>query len=120
MDTRMDRLPWQDAVAFLAGLATLLAPELWADDAGKQPMMVLGTLLAVAGLYAVLGATGPSAWAMTAFAALIFVSPWAFAFTGADAAAWTAWIAGGVATIVGLWTATQPRLAAAPRERARV
>jgi hypothetical protein len=105
----MGNYSWQDGVAFVAGLAALLAPELWADDAGKQPLMVLGALLALAGLYALLAAAGPSAWTTTAFAVLIFVSPWAFGFTGQDAAAWTAWIAGGVAAIVGLWSATQAR-----------
>ncbi|TDD69007.1 SPW repeat protein [Actinomadura rubrisoli] len=105
----MDRFAWQDGVAFLAGLAALLAPKLWADDAGEQPLMVLGALLAVAGLYALLGAVGPTAWTATAFALLIFVSPWAFGFDGEDAAAWTAWIAGGVATIVGVWGALQAR-----------
>ncbi|MEV5830830.1 SPW repeat protein [Spirillospora sp. NPDC052242] len=105
----MDKFAWQDGVAFVAGLVALLAPNLWADDAGEQPLMVLGALLALAGLYALLGAAGPSAWTATAFALLIFVSPWAFGFTGADAAAWTAWIVGAVATIVGLWGATQAR-----------
>lgn len=105
----MGNFSWQHGVAFLAGLAALLAPGLWADDAGKQPLMVLGTLLALAGLYALLSAAGPTAWTATAFAALIFVSPWAFGFTGSHAGAWTAWIAGGVATIVGVWGATQVR-----------
>lgn len=103
----MDRFAWEDVVAFVAGLAALLAPELWADNVGKQPLMVLGALLALAGLYALLGSAGPTAWTRTAFAVLVFVSPWAFDFTGTAAAAWTAWIAGGVAAIVGLWTATQ-------------
>lgn len=103
----MDRFAWQDAVAFVAGLAALLAPELWTDGGGQQPLMVLGALLALAGLYALLGSAGPSAWTRTAFAVLLFVSPWAFGFTGDGAAAWTAWITGGVAAIVGLWMATQ-------------
>ncbi|WP_433337983.1 SPW repeat protein [Spirillospora sp. CA-294931] len=103
----MGKFAWQDGVALVAGLAALLAPPLWADDAGEQPLMVLGALLALAGLYSLLGAAGPSAWTATAFALLIFVSPWAFGFTGEDAAAWTAWIAGGVAAIVGVWGATQ-------------
>ncbi|MBA9006218.1 MULTISPECIES: SPW repeat protein [Thermomonospora] len=107
----MGRFAWQDAVAFVAGLAAALAPELWADDAGRQPLMVLGALLALAGLYALLGAAGPSAWTTTAFAVLVFVSPWAFGFTGEGAAAWTAWLAGGAATAVGLWTAAQPAVA---------
>jgi hypothetical protein len=105
----MGNFSWQDGVAFVAGLAALLAPGLWADNAGKQPLMVLGALLALAGLYALLSAAGPSTWTATAFAVLIFISPWAFGFTGENAAAWTAWIAGGVAAIVGVWGATQAR-----------
>ena len=72
-------------------------------------LVISCALLALAGLYALLGAPGPSAWTATAFALLIFVSPWAFGFTGADAAAWTAWIVGAVATIVGVWGATRAR-----------
>ena len=105
----MGKFSWEPAVAFLAGLAALLAPDLWADSAGRTPLMVLGALLALAGLYALVGVAGPSAWTATAFAVLVFVSPWAFSFTGKSAAAWTAWIAGGLAAIVGLWAANQAR-----------
>jgi SPW repeat len=66
-------------------------------------------LLALAGLYSLVGVSGPPAWTATAFAVLVFVSPWAFSFTGKGAAAWTAWIAGGLAAIVGLWAANQAR-----------
>lgn len=99
---------YEAAVAFLAGLAALLAPDLWADGAGRVPLMVLGVLLALAGLYGLLGAPGPGAWTATAFAALLFVSPWAWQFTNHDGAAWTAWIAGGAAVIVALYTALRP------------
>lgn len=109
----MGKYSWQHGVAFLAGLAALLAPGLWANNAGEEPLMVLGTLLALAGLYALLSAAGPTAWTATAFAALVFVSPWAFGFDNSSAAAWTAWIAGGVATIVGVWDATKARSASA-------
>ena len=102
------KFPYEAAVAFLAGLAALLAPDLWADGAGRVPLMVLGALLGLAGLHALLGAAGPSAWTAAAFAVLLFVSPWAWQFTGEDAAAWTAWIAGGIAAIVALYTAYAP------------
>ncbi|GAA3231496.1 SPW repeat protein [Actinocorallia longicatena] len=98
---------YEAAVAFLAGLAALLAPDLWTDGAGRQPLMVLGVLLLLAGLYALLGAAGPTAWTATAFAALLFVAPWAWQFTGDNGAAWTAWIAGGVAAIVALYGTTR-------------
>jgi len=92
------------AVAFLAGLAALLAPDLWADGAGRGPLMVLGVLLLTAGVYGLLGASGPSGWTTTAFAVLLFTAPWIWQFTGQDGAAWTAWIAGGAAVIVALYT----------------
>ncbi|MCD0453661.1 SPW repeat protein [Actinocorallia sp. API 0066] len=91
------------AVAFVAGLAALLAPDLWADGAGREPLFVLGALLALVGAFGLLGKAGPSEWTATAFAVLLFVAPWAWQFTGSDAAAWTAWIAGAVTVIVGLY-----------------
>lgn len=109
----MGKYPLEGAVAFVAGLAALLAPEVWGDKAGLMPLMVLGALLALSGLYALASAAGASAWATTAFAVLIFVSPWAFAFDGSHKSAWTAWIAGGVAAIVGLWAANQARSSSA-------
>ncbi|GAB3677501.1 hypothetical protein GCM10027589_47720 [Actinocorallia lasiicapitis] len=98
---------YEAAVAFVAGLAALLAPDLWADGAGREPLMVLGVLLLLSGLYALLGAAGPTAWTAAAFAALLFVAPWAWQFTGDDAASWTAWIAGGAAVIVALYGTTK-------------
>ncbi|MEV5575374.1 SPW repeat protein [Spirillospora sp. NPDC052269] len=107
----MDKLAWEDAVVFVAGLVALVAPSLWADGDGRLPMMVLGAVLLVAGLFPLLGGTGPTTWAATAFALLLFVSPWAWEFDRQHSAAWTAWIAGGVATIVGLWAAYRTRTA---------
>jgi hypothetical protein len=105
----MGKYSLEGAVALVAGLAALLAPELWGDKAGLMPLMVLGALLALSGLYALASVAGVSDWTTTAFAVLIFVSPWAFAYDGSNKSAWTAWIAGGLATIVGLWTAYQAR-----------
>ncbi|MFC5187776.1 SPW repeat domain-containing protein [Actinomadura harenae] len=107
----MGKLAWEDAVTFVAGLAALVAPDLWANGYGRLPLMVLGALLLVAGLFPLLGAAGAAAWTTTALALLLFVSPWAWQFDGQRAAAWTAWIAGGVAAIVGLWVAFRTRTA---------
>ncbi|MFC4914066.1 SPW repeat protein [Actinomadura gamaensis] len=109
----MGKFAWEDAVAFAAGLAALVAPDLWTDGYGRLPLMVLGALLLVAGLFPLLGTPGATAWTTTAFALLIFISPWAWQYDGRHAAAWTAWIAGGVATIVGLWVAYRTRAARA-------
>ncbi|WP_026415359.1 SPW repeat protein [Actinomadura oligospora] len=105
----MGKLAWEDAVAFVAGLAALVAPDLWTDGDARLPLMVLGALLLVAGLFPLLGSVGPAVWTTTTFALLLFVSPWAWEFTDGRAAAWTAWIAGGAATIVGLWVAYRTR-----------
>jgi hypothetical protein len=100
-----------DVVALVAGVVAVLAGFTWASDAAgaRQPLFILGALLVVAGLWALLGAGGPSSWVTAAFGALLFVSPWAFGFDGDGAAAWTAWIAGAATVIVGLWTALQVR-----------
>ncbi|GII77110.1 hypothetical protein Sru01_20920 [Sphaerisporangium rufum] len=102
---------WADVVAFLAGLAAVLAPFVWATGtaAAVQPLLVLGALLLVSALWSLLGAGGASSWVTAAFGALLFLSPWAFGFDGSGAAALTAWIAGAVTVIVGLWTALQTR-----------
>jgi len=96
-------------VAFVAAavvLALVDGPEgRWA----ALHLFLLGALLTVSGLWSLLGAGGASSWVTAAFGALLFVSPWAFGFTGDVAAAWTAWITGGVTVIVGLWTALQTR-----------
>jgi hypothetical protein len=102
---------WAYVVAFLAGAAAVLAPFIWASgtSAAAQPLLLLGALLLVSALWSLLGAGGASSWVTTAFGALLFLSPWAYGFDGAGAAAWTAWIAGAVTVIVGLWTALQTR-----------
>ncbi|GII64006.1 hypothetical protein Skr01_40910 [Sphaerisporangium krabiense] len=103
---------WADVVAFLAGAAAVLAPFLWADGtrAAAQPLLLVGGLLLISALWSLLGAGGASSWVTAAFGALLFLSPFAFGFDGDGAAAWTAWIAGGVTVIVGLWTALQTRV----------
>ncbi|ADG89336.1 hypothetical protein TBS_33720 [Thermobispora bispora] len=100
-----------DIVALLAGLASVLAPFIWASDAAAatQPLLLLGALLVVSALWSLVGSGGASSWVTAAFAALLFVSPWAFGFDGDAAAAWTAWAAGAIALIVGFVTSLQAR-----------
>jgi hypothetical protein len=100
-----------DVVALIAGLVSVLAAFFWAGDvaAAGQPLLLLGALLVVSALWAILGAGGASSWVTAAFGALLFISPWAFGFDGSAAAAWTAWLAGGVTVVVGLLTALQAR-----------
>ncbi|MFC6082442.1 SPW repeat protein [Sphaerisporangium aureirubrum] len=101
-----------DVVAFVAGLVAVLAVFVWAGDVdgATLPLLVLGVLLLVSGLWGLLGAGGASAWVTAAFGALLVVSPWAYGFDGTASAAWTAWLAGAVTVIVGLWTALQNRV----------
>lgn len=100
-----------DLVALVAGLVAVAATFIWAAgaDAAAQPLLVLGALLVVSSLWSLLGAGGAGSWVTAAFGALLLVSPWAFGFADDVAAAWTAWITGGVTVIVGLWTAVQTR-----------
>ncbi|MEW9530208.1 SPW repeat protein [Microbispora sp. NPDC049125] len=99
-----------DIVALVAGLVAVLAPFFWVDaKTATQPLLILGALLLISGLWAVLGAGGASSWVTAAFGALLFVSPWAFGFDGDQAAAWTAWITGAVTVIAALLTVLQVR-----------
>ncbi|MGI8329722.1 serine/threonine-protein kinase [Actinomadura scrupuli] len=99
----------QGTLMAVGGLLVFLAPELWADETAQArlPFGVLGPLMALAGLYSVLGVRGLGAWGRTALGVLVNVSPWAFGFTGHSAAAWTAWAAGGLVVLAGLWEATR-------------
>ncbi|GAA1274548.1 hypothetical protein GCM10009677_29800 [Sphaerisporangium rubeum] len=106
-----------DVVAFLAGLVAVVAVFVWANGVADAalPLLALGVLLLISGLWGLLGAGGASLWVTAAFGALLVVSPWAFGFDGTQAAAWTAWLAGAVTVLVALWTSLQNRAATPTR-----
>ncbi|MFG1782700.1 SPW repeat protein [Rhodococcus oryzae] len=92
---------WQDWAAVVIGVVVALSP-LWMDtnDAAMWSMIVLGALVAVAGLAHMMSAEMPALpWAMGVLGVLMFLSPWVMGFADMAGAAWTSWI-GGVLTVL--------------------
>jgi hypothetical protein len=93
---------WEDWVAGLAGLYTVLA-TLWTRQGGGSTvwMIVLGLLLVAAAVVdlAMPGQPGVE-WAQLVVAVLLFLAPWFGGYADRTGAAWTSWIAGVIAAVV--------------------
>jgi membrane associated rhomboid family serine protease len=93
---------WQDWVAGLAGLYTVLA-TLWTRQGGASTalMIVFGLLLVAAAVVdlAMPGLPGVE-WAQLVLAVLLFLAPWFGAYADRTGAAWTSWIMGLIAAVV--------------------
>ncbi len=92
----------QDFVALIVGAYAVLSP-IWTTTTTRATwsLVVLGVV--VAGL-AVLSLARPGMIAdglIAVLGVLLVVSPWVMAFDGTRPMAWTAWIAGAVAFVVG-------------------
>ncbi len=97
---------WQDYVALLAGVVLALTP-IWFtpnETGGVWAMIVLGVVLAGSALWS-LQAPGAvaSEWVHAILGVLMFVAPWVLSYANEAGAAWSSWIIGLVAVIVGLW-----------------
>ncbi len=109
---------WQDWVVVALGVILFLAPFVFGETAqtvAASAAYVLGVLIALAGL---LNAASRQAGGLelipAVLAVILFVSPFAFGFTGITALAWAAWIIGVlVAVAVGSLFAMQSRRAMA-------
>ena len=102
---------WQDWVAVAAGLYVALSTIWTAHTGASVPLMlVLGVLLIAAGVWS-LAMPGLVAmeWIHVALGVLLFISPWVGNYASSAGAAWTSWIAGIVAVVVGL-LAVQPAM----------
>lgn len=95
---------WQDWFAVMIGVVTALSP-LWLDVSTRAAwtMVVLGVLIAAAGLWS-LAQPGSmtSEYAHVVLGALLFLAPWVMGYTGYSSASWTSWIAGVLAAMAGL------------------
>lgn len=73
-------------------------------------MIGCGVLLMASGIWNLMSPGQPVAeWVQMVLGALLFISPWLVGYTTHMGAAWTSWIAGGVALIVGV-LALQPSM----------
>ena len=95
---------WQDWVALVVGVLTLLSPIVVATStAALWTLIVFGVLIAVAALWS-LAQPGSvaSEYVHAVLGVLLFISPWVFGYAGMAGAAWVSWVAGVLTVAVGL------------------
>ena len=102
---------WQDWVAVAAGLYTALSTIWTAHTGASVPLMiVLGVLLIAAGVWSLaMPGLVSMEWIHVALGVLLFISPWVGNYVASTGAAWTSWIVGVIAVVVGL-LAVQPAM----------
>jgi SPW repeat len=97
---------WQDWAIAAVGLVLAVTP-LWFDPGTTGAvwgMVVLGAaLVVVSGWSLIMPAAEAVEWTHAAVGVLAFVAPWAFGYADQAGAAWTSWIAGAAAVVLGLW-----------------
>jgi uncharacterized membrane protein HdeD (DUF308 family) len=100
--------PWtrpQDFGALIAGLFAALSP-LWVSTTGERgafwALIALGVLLAAAALCSLaMPGVVATEWLTVLFGVLLFAAPWVLSYTERSGAAWTSWIVGVVAVVLG-------------------
>lgn len=94
---------WQDWAAVAVGLYVALS-VLWTTPAGSSmPIMItLGVLLAAAGVGSLaMPGLVTMEWIHIAIGALLVVSPWVGGYATQMGVAWTSWVCGVLAIVVG-------------------
>jgi hypothetical protein len=93
----------QDVIGLGVGVYALLAP-IWTATTGKATatMIVLGVLTAGLALVSLARPGLVAEGLLALMGALFVISPWVMSFHGTQSMAWTAWIVGGVAFLVGV------------------
>jgi hypothetical protein len=95
---------WQDWVALAAGVVLALTP-LWSSPGfnGAWALVVLGVLLVGTSLWSLYDpAAMLSEYTHALLGLLAVITPWVFGFTDITVAAYTSWVVGAIAVIVGL------------------
>src|SRR5260370_37125107 len=105
---------WQDWLVVALGVITFLAPSVFGDTSqtvAASTAYVVGVLIALAGLLnAAMSKAGGLEIIPAVLAVILFVSPFAFGFTGVTALAWSAYIIAILVVLaVGSLFATQTR-----------
>lgn len=95
---------WQDWASVVLGAYLVLA-TLWTATgaAALTTMIVLGALLVVAGAWSLaMPGSITSEYAHVLLGVLLVISPWVLGYTQFGGAAWTSWVVGVLAVIVGV------------------
>ena len=100
---------WQDWVAVAVGAYAALS-VLWTTQAGSStPILVtLGVLLVAAGVWSLaMPGLVTMEWIHVVIGILLVISPWFGGYATQIGVAWTSWVCGALAIVVGVW-AIQP------------
>lgn len=95
---------WQDWGAVVLGVYLILA-TLWTTTgpAALTAMIVLGALLGISGAWSLaIPGSITSEYAHVVLGILLVVSPWVLGYAASVGAAWTTWVVGVLAVIVGV------------------
>ncbi|MGJ7906994.1 SPW repeat domain-containing protein [Actinopolyspora sp. H202] len=95
---------WQDWGAVILGVYLILA-TLWTltGPAALTSMLVLGVLLGLSGVWSLaMPGSITSEYAHVLLGILLVISPWALGFAAFGGAAWTSWVVGVLAVVVGV------------------
>jgi len=96
---------WQDWTALVVGVYAFLAP-IWTttDTKTTWTMVILGVITAAASLWSLASPADEALeYGHAVLGVLFFIAPWVLGFTALTGMAWTAWIVGIIAFIVGVW-----------------
>jgi len=103
---------WQDWINVIAGAWIFVTPWIFgfADETSAAwNAWILGIAIAAVGLWALAAPeTDGIEWTQGVLGAWTFVAPWVLGFTGIAAAAWNAWIVGGVVFVLAVWVLLEP------------
>lgn len=94
---------WQDWAAVGLGAYLVLA-TIWTATSGSamSAMIVLGALLVIGGVWSLaMPDSMTSEYAHMLLGVLLFISPWVLGYTAFAGAAWTSWVVGVLAVVVG-------------------
>lgn len=94
---------WQDWVGVVLG-AYLILGTMWTSTNGgaMSAMIVLGALLLIASVWSLaMPGSMTSEYSHMLLGVLLFISPWVLGYSEMVGAAWTSWIVGVLAVVVG-------------------
>lgn len=94
---------WQDWLVVVVGVLAVLSP-LWAvaSAGATATLIVLGVLLTASAIWSLVKPGSlASEWVHMALGGLLVISPWIVGYSGEPVSAWSAWVLGALAVILG-------------------
>jgi hypothetical protein len=96
---------WQDWLTIVVGVLLFITPFVFraTDYPGAAwAAYIGGALLVIGGVWSLSSGAKPwLEWAEVVVGVLVFISPWALGFANASNMAWSAWVGGVLAVLIG-------------------